>query len=95
MSIALLNPNQKLRQAVDLIIVATGELRYLGAKLLEPLGVFRHVHMTGFDLGRLSVHPDDPVTLRLERDCLGEARKLVALQNPESAISRSPCLPTN
>ena len=74
MPIALINPNQKLRQTVDLIIVAAAwELRYFGTKILEPFGTSRHVHVAGFNLSRLSVHPDDLVTLRLERDCLGEA----------------------
>src|SRR6266481_397617 len=43
-------------------------------KIVQPIGVPRHLHMAALDLSGLSVHPGPLVSLRFERDCSGEAQ---------------------
>ncbi len=63
------DPGEELRQAVDLVVVATmGELQDLGLEVLEPGGALRQENVPGLDLGRLGGHAGHLVAFGLNGD---------------------------
>ena len=59
-AIALVDPIEELRHAVDLIVITSvGELQQLGAEVVQPFRAPGQKHVPCFDLGALRAHARD------------------------------------
>jgi hypothetical protein len=90
------DPVQELRQRVDLVVMPTAwELGDFDKEIVQPICMSGYMHVAGFNLRGLSVHPAHLVPIRFNRDRRREARKIITTQVLDQRCARTGLRPEN